>query len=50
MDIYKPVRRYSELQKGQRELKTEHSRGRKDRREKVVHIFGRISRKVTTLK
>jgi hypothetical protein len=34
MDQHKPVRKYSELQKGQREWKTEHSRGR---RVKVLH-------------
>jgi hypothetical protein len=50
MDMHKPVRKYSKLQKEQREWKTEQRRGRKDRKEKVVHIFGRISRKVITLK
>ena len=50
MDIHKPVRKYSELKKGQREWKTEYSHGRKDKRVKVLHIFGRISREVITVK
>jgi len=49
MDLHKLVRKYSELWKGEREWKTERSQGRKDKREKVLNIFGKISRKVITM-
>ena len=46
MDMHKPVKKYTELQKGQREWKMEHRQEKKDKIVKVLHIFRIIIRKV----